>query len=136
MRPGDHEPTDPSTDPPVGWPPQPPAPRAPHDGDSPVSAAPPGPDLYEPVWPPVPTAWPVTSPPPGAWSGRDPAPVTATPPGPDLYRPPAHYSAPGSAPPGPDLATDWSGGDRGAGPLTPDGPGIVGRLLRRLRGGA
>ncbi|MEU8078839.1 hypothetical protein AB0B31_25800 [Catellatospora citrea] len=156
MRPGDHEPTGPSTEPTVGWQPQPSADWSPYD-DQPTSAAPPGPDLYDsgqPTWAqpqqvipwqtdgPVPgeppsSDWPVPNHPAGpAWPETYTSPVTAAPPGPDFYQVPSHYAAPGGAPPGPDLAGGWSGEGPTPGPLTPDAPGLVGRLLRRLRGGS
>ncbi|GIF96962.1 hypothetical protein Cci01nite_20560 [Catellatospora citrea] len=156
MRPGDHEPTGPSTEPPVGWQYQPPADWSPYD-DRPASAAPPGPDLYDaaqPAWAqpqqatpwqnngPVPgetpsSDWPVPNQPAApAWPETYTSPVTAAPPGPDFYQAPSHYSAPGGPPPGPDLAAGRSSDGQATGPLTPDGPGLVGRLLRRLRGGS
>ncbi|GAB4060586.1 hypothetical protein GCM10028775_76900 [Catellatospora paridis] len=156
MRPGDHEPTGPSTEPAVEWQHQPSADWSPYD-DAPASAAPPGPDLYgsaQPTWaqPQQPTPWqndgPLSGEPPSndwpvpihlagpAWPGADTAPVTAAPPGPDFYPAPSHYSAPGGPPPGPDLAEGWSTDGQTTGPLTPDNPGLVGRLLRRLRGGS
>ncbi|MEU7823140.1 hypothetical protein [Catellatospora sp. NPDC049133] len=93
----------------AAWPEVVPSPR-PEQGDSaPVSARPPGPDLYQPA----PT-----------WSPSPP---------PDL---PVGLDAPGGPPPGPDLAAGWSRRTTTAGPLSADTPSVLTRLLRRMRGGS
>ncbi|MEU8006830.1 hypothetical protein AB0B66_37205 [Catellatospora sp. NPDC049111] len=80
----------------------------PPNTSGPVSATPPGPDLYQAPW-------------------------YAVQPSPD---PSAPISFPGGPPPGPDLGAGGFVRERSTGPLTPDTPGVFERLLRRLRSGA